>query len=179
MKDANLATGNIKAGTTIFGVAGKTEVVDTTSGDAVAGNILSGKKAWVAGAEITGTIATQTLSATNDTLAAGYYAATTLSAVDTDLVTGNIKSGTTIFGVAGKTEVVDTAGATALQTDIITGKTAFVGGNLVTGNVTAGANVTGGAGSKIITIPDGLYSGSKTATATDVNLAASFMWAGK
>jgi hypothetical protein len=53
--DADLVTGNIKAGINIFGVAGKTEVVDTTSGDAAAGDILAGKKAWVDGGEITGT----------------------------------------------------------------------------------------------------------------------------
>ena len=52
-------------------------------------------------AGVTGTLATQTLSAANDTVAAGYYAATTLSAVDADLAVGNIKSGTTIFGFAG------------------------------------------------------------------------------
>lgn len=99
--DSDLATGNIRSGATIFGVAGKTEVVDTTSGDVVAGEILSGKKAWVDGVEVTGTIPTQTLSPANDTVAAGNYAATTLSTVDTDLESGNIKSGTTIFGVAG------------------------------------------------------------------------------
>jgi len=53
--DANLVTGNIKAGTTIFGVSGKTEVVDTTTGDALTTDLLSGKKAWVDGSEITGT----------------------------------------------------------------------------------------------------------------------------
>ena len=50
---------------------------------------------------ITGTIATRTLSAANDTVAEGYYAATTLSAVDADLAAANIVSGTTIFGVVG------------------------------------------------------------------------------
>jgi hypothetical protein len=53
--DADLVTGNIRAGATIFGVAGKTEVVDTSSGDAVAGDLLNDKKVWVDGAEITGT----------------------------------------------------------------------------------------------------------------------------
>ncbi|NLE95575.1 MAG: hypothetical protein GX600_07850 [Dehalococcoidia bacterium] len=53
---------------------------------------------------VAGTIETQTLSAANDTVNAGYYAATTLSAVDTDLAAGNIKSGTTVFGVAGTYE---------------------------------------------------------------------------
>lgn len=53
-------------------------------------------------AGVTGTVLTRTLSAANDTVAEGYYAATTLSAVDTDLAVGNIKSGTTIFGFAGE-----------------------------------------------------------------------------
>jgi hypothetical protein len=53
--DSDLVTGNIRAGANIFGVAGKTEVVDTTSGDAVAGDVLTGKKAWVDGEEVTGT----------------------------------------------------------------------------------------------------------------------------
>ena len=50
---------------------------------------------------MTGTIATRTLSAANDTVSAGYYAATTLSAVDADLAAANITTGKTIFGVAG------------------------------------------------------------------------------
>ncbi len=53
--DADLVTGNIRSGVNIFGVAGKTEVVDTTSGDAVAADIATGKKAWVDGVEVTGT----------------------------------------------------------------------------------------------------------------------------
>jgi hypothetical protein len=127
----------------------------------------------VAGATVTGTIATRTLSAANDTVAAGNYAATTLSAVDTDLAISNIKSGVNIFGVSGKTEVVDTTSVTpAANGDILSGKTAYVNGSLVTGTVTAGADVTGANGSKAITIPGGLYSGSKTATASDTNLVA-------
>ena len=50
---------------------------------------------------VKGSIATQTLSVLNDTVAAGYYAATTLSAVDTDLAAANILSGKTIFGFGG------------------------------------------------------------------------------
>ncbi len=99
--DTDLATDNIKSGITIFGFAGNSNVVNTSTGDAVAGDILSGKIAWVDGLAVTGTIATQTLSAANDTVSAGYYNATTLSAVDADLATGNILAGKTIFGFAG------------------------------------------------------------------------------
>ena len=52
--DVDLVTGNIRSGATIFGVNGDPNVVDTSSGDAAAGDILSGKKAWVDGSEVTG-----------------------------------------------------------------------------------------------------------------------------
>ena len=133
--DPDLATGNIRGGTTIFGVAGKTEVVDTTSGDAMASDLLLGKRAWVDGVEITGNIATRTLSAANDTVSAGYYAATTLSTVDSDLATANIKGGTTIFGVAGKIEVMDTTSGDATASDLLLGKRAWVDGVEITGNI--------------------------------------------
>jgi hypothetical protein len=53
--DTDLVTGNIRAGVDIFGVTGKTSVVETSSGNATAGDIAAGKKAWVNGVEITGT----------------------------------------------------------------------------------------------------------------------------
>lgn len=43
----------------------------------------------------------KTLNPANETVEAGYYAATTLSAVDADLAVGNIKDGVTIFGFLG------------------------------------------------------------------------------
>ena len=49
----------------------------------------------------TGTIATCTLSPDTNTVDAGYYVATNLSQVDTDLASANIIGGTTIFGVTG------------------------------------------------------------------------------
>jgi len=99
--DADLITTNIKSGINIFGIDGNSNVVDTSSGDAVAGDLLSGKIAWAGGISIIGTIPTQTLSSDNDTVLGGYYATTTLSTIDTDLVAGNILSGATIFGIPG------------------------------------------------------------------------------
>jgi hypothetical protein len=92
--------------------------------------------------------------------------------VDTDLATANIKSGITIFGKAGDPMVVDTSAGTAAEGDMLSGKIAYVAGSQVTGTVAAGSNVSGGGGLKTFTIPDGLYSGSKTATANDPNLVA-------
>jgi hypothetical protein len=53
--DTNLIASNIKSGVTIFGVDGDTNVVNTSSGDAITTDILTGKKAWVDGQEVTGT----------------------------------------------------------------------------------------------------------------------------
>lgn len=81
------------------------------------------------------TVALVTLSAASKAVAAGYYAATNLDTVDADLATGNIRAGITIFGIAGKTEVVDTteAGVGAVDTDIALGKKAWVNGVEITG----------------------------------------------
>lgn len=104
--DAALETDNIRAGTTIFGVSGKTEVVDTTeaTNSVVAGRMKTGDVGFVNGNKITGT-GTQTLSDTSETVAEGYYAATTLSVVDTNLAAGNIKKDVEIFGVPGTYDV--------------------------------------------------------------------------
>ena len=52
--DADLVAGNIRSGVTLFGVDGNPSVVNTASGNATEGDILSGAVAWVGGAEVTG-----------------------------------------------------------------------------------------------------------------------------
>jgi hypothetical protein len=52
--DGDLVAGNIRSGVNIFEVAGDPDVVNTSSGDATAGDILSDRKAWVDGGEVTG-----------------------------------------------------------------------------------------------------------------------------
>ena len=99
--ERDLASSNILSGISIFGVTGTPAVVNTASGTAAAGDMLTGKIAFVNGAAIAGTMASQTLSAAHATVGAGYYAATTLPAVDADLTATNIKAGVTIFGVTG------------------------------------------------------------------------------
>lgn len=138
--DADLVTGNIKSGVNIFGVAGDSNVVNTSTGDAVAGDILSGKVAWIDGLEITGTIPTQTLSAASGTVSAGYYNATTLSTVDTDLISSNILSGKTIFGVAGNVNAGYTYGDSVQNTVLTTatGAGTYNASNLSVNNVRSG-----------------------------------------
>jgi hypothetical protein len=102
-----IITGNIKAGVTILGVAGKTEVVDTADANATAGEILATKTGYVNGTKITGNIASKTAATytpgtTDQTITAGQYlsGAQTISG-DSDLVATNIKTGVNIFGVDG------------------------------------------------------------------------------
>lgn len=105
--DADLISANIKAGANIFGVAGNSNVVDTSAGTATAAQILSGQVAFVDGAKVTGTMAskaaaTYTPGTANQTISAGQYLAGTQTiAGDADLIASNIKSGVDIFGVVG------------------------------------------------------------------------------
>jgi len=149
-----------------------------STGTAVASNCLTGTTfsngtaGGVAGTMPNNGAVTLTPSTTDQTIALGYHNGLGKCLGDSDLVSGNIKSGMSIFGVAGSSTVVDTNGATATATNILTGQTCYANGSLVTGTVPAGSNVNGGNGLKTFTIPDGLYSGSKTATANDTNLVA-------
>ncbi|UCE17667.1 MAG: DUF1566 domain-containing protein [Gemmatimonadota bacterium] len=105
-QDGDLAAGNIKSGVNIFGIDGDPNVVNTSSGDATAGDILSGKKAWVDGSELTGSMAkgsnvsgpegSRTFSIPN-----GFYSGKTATANDADLIADNIKNGKNIFNVSG------------------------------------------------------------------------------
>jgi hypothetical protein len=104
--DTNLMTTNIKSGVTIFGVGGNGNVVDTSSGTATAGSLLTGATAWVAGAEVTGIMANVgaqniTPSTTSQTISQGYHDGGGTVAGDANLTAGNIKSGATVFGVTG------------------------------------------------------------------------------
>ncbi len=141
--DADLVSANIKAGVTIFGVNGKTEVVDTTSGDAVAGQILSGKKAWVDGSEISGSmtnVGSQNITpyTTNITITKGYHDGTGKVPGDPDLISGNIRAGANIFGVQGNSNVVDTSSGDAATATVQFGKKAWVDGKEITGFLAGG-----------------------------------------
>jgi hypothetical protein len=66
--DANLIAGNIKAGVSIFAVAGDSTVVDTGGATATASDIGSGKTAYVNGSLVTGTA---TIGSGSEPLATG------------------------------------------------------------------------------------------------------------
>lgn len=156
-----IVAGNIKTGVSILGVAG----TFTSDANAEAGNILSGKTAYVKGSKVTGTIdskaaATYTPGTSDQTIAAGQYlsGAQTIKG-DANLVSANIKAGVTIFGVAGKTSVVDTADANATAANILSGKTAYVNGTKITGTVSTKGSITA-SGTGAYTIPAGYYDGT-------------------
>jgi hypothetical protein len=170
--DVNLIPGNIKSGAAIFGVNGS--VIQAT-GNAAAGDVLKGKSFSNAAGAGTGTMpnigaVTITPGLTGKTIPAGYHNGSGTVSGDANLISGNIKSGAAIFGVSGAHAVVDTSSGTATAGDMLSGKIAYVNGAAVTGNVAAGSNVSGVNGNPAITIPDGLYSGGKSATAADANL---------
>lgn len=86
---------------------GTAKFMDTADADAVAGEILSGKTAYVNGAKITGSIqsksaTTYTPTTSDQTIAANQYlsGAQTIEG-DANLVASNILSGVSIFGVSG------------------------------------------------------------------------------
>lgn len=109
--DSNLTASNIKSGVNIFGVSGSytasSSGTDTSDATATASDILSGKTAYVKGNKITGTITSQaaqtiTPGTSDKTIASGKYLSGTQTIKgDANLVASNIKSGVSIFGVAG------------------------------------------------------------------------------
>jgi hypothetical protein len=149
--DTDLTAAKIKTGVVIFG---KTGTYDTEAGSPIAvGTVLSGKVGYVNGSKITGTMANNAGDVSSVSAhmavgtnlhvvpAAGYTdgvddaSTVDLAVVDTDLVTGNIKAGVTLLGVAGKTEVVDTTEAVnaVVAADVALGKVCFVNGVKITG----------------------------------------------
>ncbi len=110
---------------------------------AVAAEVLSGRVFWGLALGVWGQQAgsmpnrgavTVTPGTMQQAIQQGYHNGSGTVEGDTALITGNIKAGTTIFGVAGKTEVVDTTTGTGAATgDIVAGKIAFVNGATVSG----------------------------------------------
>ncbi|AGY77998.1 right-handed parallel beta-helix repeat-containing protein [Clostridium autoethanogenum] len=97
-----------------------------------------------------------------------------------DLSSDNIKAGKKVFGIDGKSSVVDTADATATATQIRNGQTAYVNGNKVTGScpVQATSAQTVTPGTSDIVKPAGIYDDNITIKG-DSNLSSNNIISGK
>ncbi|MBO4649167.1 MAG: hypothetical protein J5806_13525 [Lentisphaeria bacterium] len=150
--------------------------VDTSDADAVAGDILSGKTAYVNGSKITGSItskaaATYTPTTNDQTIAAGQYlsGAQTVKG-DPNLTAGNIKSGVTVFGVTGShSGGTDTSDADAGAGDILSDKTAYVNGSKITGTI---QTVTASLSANVATVPAGYIATAQTLTVAEAGAAS-------
>jgi hypothetical protein len=168
--DADLITDNVKSGTSIFGIKGKDSVVDTADATAVEGEIIKGKTAYVNGAKVRGTMQDNEgivikPSTSDQPIPQGYHNGKGYVEGDTDLKPENIKAGVNIFGVEGKSSIVETSDGTATENEILDGYTAYVDGAKVTGvmpNNGAVANLLDINGS--YTIPKGYHDGKGKVT---------------
>lgn len=164
--DANIKSENIKKDISILGITGTLEEgIDTSDADAAAANIEMNKTAYVDGEKVTGNIplnnttlvvdnATVSLDDRNNKLEMNstnltkqiidnnvnmkFNANYSDVATTIGLTPDKIKRGETILNVAGNVqEGIDTSDANAVETDILSGKTAYVDGNKITGTITS------------------------------------------
>lgn len=167
---------------------------DVSSVDALAGDVLTGK-IFVAsdGTVVTGTMAnngavSKTLDGTtiNYTIPKGYHSGTgtvkivletktvtpTKSAQDITPTAGKVLSKVTVAAIPDK--YVDTSSANATAGDILTSKTAYVGGAEVTGtmpnNGATGGSIDG-LTTTSVTIPAGYTSGGTVSLTSDIEEA--------
>ena len=102
-------------------IGGVIQDVDPHSGSCAVAEVKTGNTYYAGAVAVKTGSGTQTLSAASEVVAAGYYAATTLSTVDTDLTAANIATGEVIFGItgeaAGGTQAEDTTGEDSTATN--------------------------------------------------------------
>ena len=178
--DSDLTAGNIKSGVNLFGIAG----TFTSDADAVASDLLSGKKAYVNGTLVTGTVtAGVNVTGTDGQLSIAipnglYSGGKTCTAQDANLSSTNVKTGATIFGVVGSYTCTNPTGDAAAG-DVLTGKTfSNASGTGLSGQMpdkegdNASTDQSYANSTVKFTAPTGFYDGDDTVTATEAQVVA-------
>lgn len=142
--------------------SGNAVFYDTGDADAAAGDVLSGKTFYKDGKKTgsmtnngstSGTISTKAGSVS---IPAGYTSggSVTIDSGEQDkIISGNIKSGITILGVSGDSNVVDTeiSSGAAAAPQILSGYSAYVNGSKIDGSATF-PNITQDQSTKVLSI---------------------------
>lgn len=144
--DENLVAENIKSGTTIFGIEGDLEVLDTSDATANNNKILSGYTAYVNGEKIEGNITNNgslyyTPSTVDQEIPEGYTLGGKVYG-ETNLLPQNIKKDIEIFGITGTADITDLSQVTAQDTDILEGKIAYNEEGEIVGTIPVQDNYT-------------------------------------
>ena len=167
----------------IFGVSGTAAcLAGSLSTPASSSEVLAGKEYFDAIGNVqTGTMATRSLSSTTTAVASGYYAATDLATVDTDLTATNIRSGTNLFGVSGTlTPAASACTDNALNAGACTtAASRYVSGTLGTNVTGAGTNASATTTVTLAIPGNRFYDGATSCQLTDSNLLAGNIISGK
>lgn len=148
--------------------------IDTSDATATASDILNNKTAYVSGSKITGNIPTKsaetyTPTTTDQTISQGRYLSGNQTIKgDANLISSNIKAGTTIFGVTGNSNVMDTtepSSTTASASNVQAGMSAYVNGVRIVGECVSmeGNEYTPSSTDQVIQGPK-ILQGNKTMT---------------
>ena len=157
----------------------------SAEGDAVAANVLAGKKfsndndTGITGIMANNGAVTLTPGTSDQVITSGYHNGSGKVVGDADLISANIKAGVDIFGVAGKASVVDTADANAVAGNILSGKTGYVNGAKITGTIASKAAATITPGTTDQTIAAGQYLSGTQTIKGDANLIPANIAKGK
>ena len=161
--DSNLASANIKAGKSIFGISGDSNVIDTSDCNLDPESMLEGQKGGSKGQKVSGSIKTLTSSSFSPSGSTAFDGASITGASQNsyagvfsykvcgyvqnkidiyiaNLISANIRAGIKIGGANGFIHGSFTQDATASAGDIIRGKTAGINGQIVTGSLVGTGN---------------------------------------
>ena len=164
----DLIASNIAAGTSIAGVSG----TFTADADALAGEILKGKIAYVNGSRVEGTyeglVPTGKINIT-DTSEVNVSSFAAAQVVDSNLISENIKRGINILGISGSYDGIIPSGIQNITTTDLTDVAAFayaqvIDNDLSAENIKLGASILGVIGTYAGIIP----SGTINITSTDI-----------